>query len=391
MRRMKGMAAPTLAVAAGRGQNRAYNEGEPMKKLALALLLLLVLGVGWMAWAPAVIEPRAWTPPPAPALAGPYAPNERLKDIEKLALDAGQGPEGVSLDVQRRVIAGYADGRIVRLDPASDRIEELANTGGRPLGTAVAADGTIFIADAVKGLMELAPSGALRVLSGELEGAAYRFVDDVAVSADGAQLYFTDASARFGLHHVMEDFLEHAGSGRVLRYDRSSGRVTVLLDGLFFPNGVALGPKDEYLLINETQTYRILRYWLQGPKAGTQDVLIENLPGLPDNLSFNGRDRFWVALYSPRVPAMDSLLPHPWLRKILIRLPESTRPKPAMKAFVLGLDLDGRVVENLQYEGPGAYAPITSVEQQDGSLYFGSLSYPAIGRLRMENGAKAGP
>ena len=30
-----------------------------------------------------------------------------------------------------------------------------------------------------------------------------------------------------------------------------------------------------------------------------------------------------------------------------------------MHSFVLGIDLDGKVVANLQYEGSDAYAPIT--------------------------------
>jgi sugar lactone lactonase YvrE len=53
------------------------------------------------------------------------------------------------------------------------------------------------------------------------------------------------------------------------------------------------------VLVNETGAYRISRYWLTGPKAGTHDMFIDNLPGLPDNLAFNGSNRL-VALYAPR-------------------------------------------------------------------------------------------
>jgi sugar lactone lactonase YvrE len=358
-----------------------------MKKLGLLLLFVLVSGMSWLLLAPAPIEPQAWTPPPAPPLTGPYAPNERLKGIEKLALGVGHGPEGVALDAQGRVLAGYADGRIVRLDPASNHIEVLGNTGGRPLGLAMAADGTVLIADAEKGLMELRPGADPQVLSTAAGGKPFRFVDDVAVSADGRFVYFTDASARFGLHEVHTDFLEHGGSGRLLRFDRQQRQTSVLLDGLYFPNGVALGPDEDYLLVNETQTYRVLRYWLRGESQGNADVLIDNLPGLPDNLSFNGRDRIWVALFSPRIEALDEMLPKPWLRRILSRLPSSENresPEPVMKSFVLALDLQGRVIESLQYEGTDGYAPITSVEEHGETLYFGSLTYPAIGRLRLD-------
>ncbi len=66
--------------------------------------------------------------------------------------------------------------------------------------------------------------------------------------------------------------------------------------------------------------------------------MIDNLPGLPDNLRFNGQDRFWVALYSPRNPLLDSFAGYPLLRKVMVRALTAV-PKPIeRKAFVLGLD-----------------------------------------------------
>jgi hypothetical protein len=58
----------------------------------------------------------------------------------------------------------------------------------------------------------------------------------------------------------------------------------VLLKDLYFANGVALSANEDFVLVNETYRYRISRYWLKGEQAGTQDVFIDNLPGLPDNL-----------------------------------------------------------------------------------------------------------
>lgn len=352
-----------------------------MKKLLLLLVVLLGGAVGWAALAPSPIDPQAWNPPRAPALEGVYARNDRLQTIQKLAVGAGNGPEGVALDREGRVYAGYLDGRVVRLDIASGKLDELGNTGGRPLGVAIGPGGEVYVADADKGLVQI-ENGQVKVLSTTAGGKPFRFVDDVDVSADGNSLYFSDASARFGIHELMNDVLEHGGSGRLLRYDRSTGETTVLKDGLHFPNGVALGPDEDYLLFDETARYQVSRLWLKGQKAGTVERLIENLPGFPDNLSFNGSDRIWVAIYAPRLPDLDRALPYPALRKIIQRLPESLHPQPKIQSFALGLDLDGKVVENLQYDGPGAYGPITSVEQRGEWLYLGSLSYPAFGRVK---------
>ena len=42
----------------------------------------------------------------------------------------------------------------------------------------------------------------------------------------------------------------------------------VFADQLLFANGVAVGPDDAYVLVNETAAYRVMRYWLKGEKAG---------------------------------------------------------------------------------------------------------------------------
>ncbi|MEO6679611.1 MAG: SMP-30/gluconolactonase/LRE family protein, partial [Pseudomonas sp.] len=176
---------------------------------------------------------------------------------------------------------------------------------------------------------------------------------------------------------------EHGGDGRLLRYDFQTGKTDLLLDKLEFANGVTIGPDDGFVLVNETGAYRISRYWLTGPKAGTHDVFIDNLPGLPDNLAFNGRDRFWVALYAPRNALLDATAPHPFVRKMIVRA-LMVLPKPVEKrAFALGLDLDGKVIANLQDAGSGNYSPITTVREYGDWLYFGSLKEQHMVRLAL--------
>lgn len=350
-----------------------------MKLRHLVLAVFAALLAYLLLW-PSKLEPKSWTPPVAPALEGVYARNDTLKDIEKLMPDFGQGPESVAVDAAGSVYTGYLDGRVVKIAADGSTAKEIVNTGGRPLGIAIGPGGSLLIADAVKGLLRY--DGALSVLSDKVGDQAFGFVDDVDYRDGDRGVYFSDASSKFGFGHHMEDVLEHGGNGKLLRYDLDSGKTQVLMSGLQFANGVALGPDNAYVLVNVTGEYRVLRYWLKGEKAGTYDVFIDNLPGFPDNITFNGKDRFWLAIFAPRDALLDQLLPGgPFLRKVVARLPEFVQPKPKLHAFALGLDLDGKVVANLQYEGEGAYAPITSVREAGGSLYFGSLKYPAVGRL----------
>jgi hypothetical protein len=203
----------------------------------------------------------------------------------------------------------------------------------------------------------------------------------VAIDKPGHYAYFSDASSRFGYGHDGEAVLEHGGDGRLLRYDFQTGKTSVVLDKLEFANGVTLGPDDAYVLVNETGAYRISRYWLSGPKAGTHDLFIDNLPGLPDNLSFNGHDRFWVALYAPRNALIDGTAAHPFVRKMIVRA-MTVLPKPVEKrGFALGLDLEGKVIANLQDGSSDNYSPITTVREYGDWLYFGSLKAQNMVRL----------
>jgi len=93
------------------------------------------------------------------------------------------------------------------------------------------------------------------------------------------------------------------------------------------------------------------------------------------------RDKFWLALVTPRDTLLDRLLPHPFLRKVVARLPKLLQPAPKRYAFVLGLDMNGRVVENLQDGSKECYAQIANVVEHKGMLYFGSIGESSIGRI----------
>jgi sugar lactone lactonase YvrE len=346
----------------------------------LAALLIIVIGA-FLLLMPTKAKPLAWQPQPAPSLSdGLYADNQRLKGMERVGAADIDGPEALLLEGDT-LVTGLHDGRVIRTSLDGNTRVVLTDTGGRPLGLARHPNGLLVIADAVKGLLSLDAQGRLVPLATQAEGVPFGFTDDVTIDKPGHFAYFSDASSRFGYGHDGEAIIEHGGDGRLLRYDFQTGKTSVLLDKLEFANGVTLGPEDAYVLVNETGAYRISRYWLSGPKAGTHDLFIDNLPGMPDNLSFNGHERFWVALYAPRNALLDATAPHPFVRKMIIRA-MMVLPKPVEKrAFALGLDLEGKVVANLQDGSSGNYSPITTVREYGDWLYFGSLKARNMARL----------
>lgn len=351
-----------------------------MKFIAAVGIGLLAYLVFW----PVPIEPVAWDAPEAPALEGRYAVNDRLAAVRRMGHGEGVGPEAIAVDAGGRIFAGYEDGRIVRFGPDGADPELFADTGGRPLGMKHDAEGRLVVCDGYRGLLRISPDGAIEVLAAEADGRPFGFTNDLDIGPEGT-IYFSDASDKFGpAMKARDDILEHGGRGRLMKYDPATRTTTVLLDGLQFANGVALAPDGGSVLVAQTGAYDVLRYWLAGGKAGTHEVFIDNLPGIPDGISNNGLDTYWLALFTVRNPVLDALSGWPQLRKLAYRLPEFMQPQPVRHAFVLGLSSDGEVVHNLQHPGRDSFSPVTSVTEAQGRLYLGSLTQDAFGVLDLE-------
>lgn len=342
--------------------------GIGLTAVALAALLLVL---------PAPIDPVSWTPDPNPGLTGPFAPNDKLSDVEHLLAGAGTGPEDIACADDGTIFTGLDDGRILRIAPDGS-FKELANTGGRPLGMALDAAGRLIVADAARGLLAVTPQGEVQVLTDTVNGQKILFADDVDITDDGV-IWFSDATTRHGYEDSLLALLEGRFNGRLLSFDPATGETRVRMDALYFANGVAAGPDSAYVLINETATGRIHRLWLKGDKAGQRDLFAAELPGTPDNITFNGRDTFWVAMPSLRA-SLDSQAQSPWLRKLVSRLPQSVLAAGVSPyAFVVGIGLDGKVKENLQGDGT-EYGMITSANECNGGLYLGSVTETSLAR-----------
>jgi strictosidine synthase len=321
------------------------------------------------------IEPVAWTPPRDLGLTGVFEENRRLEVATRIRIP-GQGPEDVVVDRTGRIIYGLADGRVMKSDPDGTRQELVADTNGRPLGIEIHPDGRLIACDAHRGLLAIA-DGEVEILASGYEGMPFKFTNNAAVFNDGT-IYFTVTSRKFPLEHYRGDLFEHSNTGRLFRR-HPDGELEVLLDNLSFANGVALSSNQTAVFVAETGEYRISKYHLLGPEAGTTEVFADNLPGLPDNLTSSPNGTIWTAMFTPRNRLLDLLLPRPRVRGWVARLPESVQPQPVRHGFVIGIDENtGRVTHNLQ-DPSGGYAPITTAREHEGRLWLGSLTERAIG------------
>ena len=348
--------------------NRAAKIAISLFALGLIALILLPR------WAP--VNAVSWAPPFNPGLTGAFAPNQALSAI--IEIPVGTAPEHVACDATGTLYTSLDGGAVLRSGKGAKWFE-LGNTGGRPLGLRTDGQGGLWIADSMAGLLHMDANGEITVLATDLDGEPLRFVDDLDVDSDG-RIWFSDASQRFNYTQVALDFFEGSRTGRLLRYDPATQRTEVIMSGLFFANGVTLGPNEDYVLVNETGMGRVHRLWLKGNKAGQRDIFIDELPGTPDNIRFDGENTFWIAMPSLRA-SLDSLASLPRLRALLSFLPIPLLEAAAQPAsFVIGVNLEGEVVHNLQdQDNPFHY--ITGVTPCGDALYLGSLETETIGIL----------
>jgi sugar lactone lactonase YvrE len=243
----------------------------------------------------------------------------------------------------------------------------------------------------MKGLLAVDANGDVSLLTDHVSRDDPVCYANAVVIADDGTIYFTDASTRFspvgwgGTYEAsVLDILEQTASGRVLAFEPSTGSTSVVANGFSFANGVALSGDGSRLFVSETGRYRV---WSIDSRArdihvqrdsAQASVLLDNLPGYPDNL-MRGRDgRIWVGLFRPRNPAADGLSDKPFMRKVLLRLPRAWLPVGKPYGHVFAFLENGQVTEDLQ-DPAGAYPETTGVTETADRLYIHSLHAPSIG------------
>ncbi|XP_021997905.1 protein STRICTOSIDINE SYNTHASE-LIKE 6 isoform X2 [Helianthus annuus] len=179
-----------------------------------------------------------------------------LPGLEKIGTGQLIGAEDIAYEPRTGLVyTGCGDGWIKRVtlkDSMVDTaIESWVNTGGRPLGIAVADSGDVFVADAFKGLIKVNIEGEIEVLTVEAEGVKLGFPDGVVVAKNG-MVYFTDGSYKYGYHEAMSCFLDGRPHGRLLSYNLLTKQTQVLARDLYFANGVELSPNQDFVIFCES-------------------------------------------------------------------------------------------------------------------------------------------
>lgn len=225
--------------------------------------------------------------------------------LEQIAVGDVNGPEAIAFDGNGLMYTANEDGRIIVLNRDGSNPQDYAQTGGRPLGLKFDSQGNLIVADAFQGLLSIDTTGQITVLSTSFAGVPFMLTDDLDIGSDGT-IYFSDASSLNSLGNHTNDWGQP--NGRLLSYNPNTDVTNLLLDNLYFANGVALSHDESYLLVNESAVNHVRRYWLTGPNSGQTDVFsnVNQFQGLPDNITYNDDSLFWVATFFGPVIALDN-------------------------------------------------------------------------------------
>ena len=175
------------------------------------------------------------------------------------------GPEHLAFGKDGKLYAAVASGTILRMNADGSGRESFVNTGGRVLGFDFDAQGHLIAADAMRGLLSIAPAGKLTVLADKVGGDPIRYADAVVVAKTG-KMYLSDASTRFApkdwggtFEASVLDIVEQSSTGRIIEYDPATQATRIVAKGLSFANGVVLSSNERHIFVAETGKYRIWR------------------------------------------------------------------------------------------------------------------------------------
>ena len=206
------------------------------------------------------------------------------------------------------------------------------------------------------------------------------------------KIYFTDSSQRFAPSRwgstqeaALLDVLEQSATGRVLEYDPATAAVRIVAQGLSLANGIALSSDGQSLFVAESGRYRV---WKIATAAAQLDVashsaqaqvVLDNLPGFPDNLTRGSDGKIWLGLAGQR-NELDAMAGRPFMRQLVLRVPRILWSAPKPYGHVIAFTEDGKVVADLQ-DPTGNSATATELTETADRLYIHNVDGKSLGWL----------
>jgi Strictosidine synthase len=320
--------------------------------------------------------------------------------LYRFNLDADAGTRDAEL--RRHVKVGRANESFYLLDGKVD-------SDGKAMVACEATLGLVSVSMETGHIQQLLP-----------EGTVLSHCAGVDLSFDSPDVYFTDAVSASAVgkgwndpamtaalfagskspvpHSLALLYLDYfkggKGTGRLLRYNRKTGKTKVLLKHLNHASGVAVSPDGQYVLVVEGLNGKIIRKWVRGPMSGSDSfALLAEAFGLGIART-ESRAGYWVtsAFKPPLRWWNEKLYTSGKWRSLLLKFlnPAKWWPEGLLletMAMITGIDTKGMLgltmeASNLAPDASGmSLRGVRSVVEHDGILYLGQTearSVPAV-------------
>jgi gluconolactonase len=251
-------------------------------------------------------------------------------------------PEGPVFDRHGNLfVVDIETGDISRISPKGE-VKTFINTGGEPNGARFHANGDLYVADRVKGIIAISPDRNVRVGVDNYREKKLYGPNDLVFDYDG-NLYFTDPLGSSAENPF----------GCVYRVS-SDGEMTCLVSGLAFPNGLMVDREGSYLFVAITRKNRILRYVLDPP---VRSYLFSQLNGGwgPDGIALDEVGNLYIAHYGGGDVLIVNLK-----GELIERIP-----------------VGGRYPTNVAFGGPDRRT-LYVTEVETGSVYMFNTDHPGL-------------
>ncbi|XP_072042327.1 adipocyte plasma membrane-associated protein-like [Amphiura filiformis] len=375
----------------------------PLKRLIQLAIVGLIL---YAILKESPIKAVAYTLQDPPTFVGPLAPNTKLQEGKRILEGKISGPESLAF-YKGNIYTGTYNGEILRISTTDHKIRRLARLGvrpcgkpeyeptcGRPLGIHID-NGHIYVLDAYLGLFEVEDgTGKHESLAHNkrtYDAKAVAFANDLAkFSRQDGDFFMTDSSRKWQRRQFPLALFEADNCGRLIWYNPKSSRSNVALPKLFFPNGITMSPQEDFLLIAESSRFRILKYYIDGPKSGNLEIFADNLPGIPDNITPSSTGGYWVGLAyvggrMGSYPFFDFLADKPWLRNLITKFVNPAKLLSLLPTYgmIIELDQEGLIRRSLHDPTGEVVGSVSEVLDTGDALYLGSFSAPYLVKVDM--------
>ena len=181
--------------------------------------------------------------------------------------------------------------QVYHVDVANNQATQVATTDGRVLGTAVDADGNVYLAHTAGDVLKMTPDGTLSTYAIAPGGAKFMCSNYLAFDKQG-NLYFSDSGTWAPKIEGVIYKIPPGGGEAVRWYPQCVDT----------PNAVALDAEERYLYFVETFGNSIARIAINADGSAGEFERVVHLPRhIPDGIAFDTEGRLWIACHRPDV------------------------------------------------------------------------------------------